>query len=335
MQIDIQNKKVDTIRNTFSHLQRRLGDKPASRYQEATYDVQPTVNFHYRPTWQPQYELYDERRTAIGMEDWYALLDPRQYYYGAYVTNRAKLQEMADRNFTFVEKRGLLSCMTAEAKQKILKFIVPLRHFEWGANMNNAHICAMGYGTAITAPAMFHAGDRLGIAQYITRIGLLLGENETAALEQAKQDWLDKDFWQGLRKAVEDSFVLEDWFELFVAQNFVMDGFVHPFFFDYFERTLDEQGGMIEGMLTEFMSVWYAESARWVDAQLKVAAKESADNSERLAGWVTAWSQRIETAMRPLAQMAMENGEATLAEIKSALCKRAEKINLDIQAVSK
>ena len=120
MHIDIKTKNVETIRNTFSHIVRRLGDKPASRYQEATYDIQPTHNFHYRPTWQPQYELYDERRTAIKMDDWYKFLDPRQYYYGAYVMNRAKMQETADQNFTFVEKRGLLTLMPDEVKQSIL-----------------------------------------------------------------------------------------------------------------------------------------------------------------------------------------------------------------------
>lgn len=330
MHIDIKSKNVETIRNTFSHIVRRLGDKPASRYQEATYDIQPTHNVHYRPTWQPQYKLYDERRTAIKVDDWYKFLDPRQYYYGAYVMNRAKLQETADQNFTFVEKRGLLALMPEDVKQKVLQLVLPLRHFEWGANMNNTQICAMGYGAAITAPAMFQAGDRLGIAQYITRIGLLMGENEVGVLDQAKQDWLEKEEWQGLRKAVENSFVLEDWFELFVAQNFVMDGLIHPFFFDRFEQNLNEKGGTAQGMLTEFMSSWYEDSTRWVDAQLKVAAQESEENAKLLVDWINKWMVQTEEAITPLAQMALDNGDEVLAEVKAALIKRAEKVGIKI-----
>lgn len=330
MHIDIKTKNVETIRNTFSHIIRRLGDKPASRYQEATYDIQPTHNVHYRPTWQSQYKLYDERRTAIKMDDWYKFLDPRQYYYGTYVMNRAKMQETADQNFTFVEKRGLLTLMPDEVKQKVLSLVLPLRHFEWGANMNNTQICAMGYGAAITSPAMFQAGDRLGIAQYITRIGLLLGENEISVLDQAKQDWLEKEEWQGLRKAVEDSLVLEDWFELFVAQNFVMDGLIHPFFFDRFEQDLNEKGGTAQGMLTEFMSAWYEDSTRWVDAQLKVAAQESEENAKLLVGWINKWMVQTEEAIAPLTRLAMDNGDEVLAEVKSALIKRAEKINIKL-----
>ena len=324
MTLDIQSRKTATVRNTFTHIAKRFGDKPASRYQEATYDVQPTDNFHYRPTWQPEFELYDERRTAVKMDDWYKLSDPRQYYYGAYVGARAKMQEGAERNFAFVEKRGMLNAMPDAAKRKILSFIVPLRHFEWGANMNNSQICALGYGTAITAPAMFHAGDRLGIAQYITRIGLLAGENEAAVLEQAKQEWLEKKRWQGLRKAVEDSFVVEDWFELFVLQNFVMDGLTHPLFFERFERELDEQGGAALGMLTEFMSVWRAEATRWVDAQLKTAAAESKANAKLIGGWIDSGLREVEAALRPLAKEAMDKGADALAEVKAALSQRAE-----------
>ncbi|MFK8068530.1 MAG: aromatic/alkene monooxygenase hydroxylase subunit beta [Gammaproteobacteria bacterium] len=330
MHIDIKSKNVETIRNTFDHIKERFGDKPASRYQEATFDLQPTANFHYRPTWQPQFELYDVRRTAVVMEDWYKLTDPRQFYYASYVMNRARLQESADQNFTLIEKRGLLDLMPDTVKQKILNYVLPLRHYSWGGNMNNTQICAMGYGTAITAPAMFHAADHLGIAQYITRIGLLIGENEVEILDQSKKDWVEKQQWQGLRKAVEDSFVLEDWFELFVVQNFVMDGLIHPLFFNHFEAQINKEGGTAESMMTGFMADWYKETTRWVDAQLKVAASESEQNNKLITGWINKWLSVLEDALLPLATGALDDGDAIMAEIKSALVKRAEKINIKL-----
>ena len=56
MQIDIKTADIKPIRNTFDHVAKRLGkDKPASRYQEATYDIQPETNFHYRPLWDPEH----------------------------------------------------------------------------------------------------------------------------------------------------------------------------------------------------------------------------------------------------------------------------------------
>ena len=51
MTIEIKTSTMKPVRNTYAHIQRRFGDKPATRYQEATYDVHSTHNFHYKPLW--------------------------------------------------------------------------------------------------------------------------------------------------------------------------------------------------------------------------------------------------------------------------------------------
>jgi phenol hydroxylase P1 protein len=175
---------------------------------------------------------------------------------------------------------------------------------------------------------MFNAADRLAMAQYVTRIGLLLTGNETGVLDDAKATWLDNEVWQGLRRVVEDSFVIEDWFELFLAQNFVMDGMVHPLFFDRYEQKLNRQGGTAQAMLTEFMSIWYAETCRWVDKQLTVAAAESDANRELLTQWYSQWTARVSEALAPLAQEMLDDGREVLADIQSQLEARASKIGI-------
>lgn len=262
MTLDIKSVDIKPKRETFGHVERRIGvGKSATRYEEATYDLQPTVNFHYRPTYNPKYELYDTDKTAIKMDDWYKLLDPRQYYYSNYVMTRAKQQEVAEQNFIFIEKRDLLSVMPQEVKNEILDFVLPLRHYEWGANMNNLQLVSESYGAAFASAAMFHAEDRLGNAQYITKIGLMISENETAVLDKGKEVWLNDSSWQPLRKVVEDSFVLEDWYELHLAQNLIMDGFIQPLFFNIYEQELNARGGSAQGMMSEFITTWFEESS--------------------------------------------------------------------------
>ena len=331
MQIDIKSKTLEPVRLTFTHVAARIGDnKPASRYQEATFDVQPTEHFHYRPTWQPEHQLYDPARTALVMEDWYKFLDPRQYYYGAYCMARAKQQEAADQSFKTAEKRGLIEAMPEKARQGILQFIVPLRHYEWGANMNNTQICAMGYGAAITAPAMLNAGDRMGNAQYITRTALLLSGNDKEVLDQARADWVDQDIWQGLRRVVENSLVVEDWFELFVAQNLVMDGLVHPLFFDDYAGRLASDGGAVFVSLSEFIFDWYGEATRWTDKQIAVACAESAANKALVSGWFKDWLSQSEAALAPLADAMFGDGTSALASARDKLLARASKAGIEI-----
>jgi len=331
MNIDLQAREITPLRQTYAHVARLIGgDKAASRYQEATLGAQPEVNFHYRPTWDPAHELFDKRRSAIVLADWYALRDPRQFYYGTWTMTRARQQDAMESSYQFVESRGLLTALPDDVAWKSLDVLLPLRHAAWGANMNNASICAYGYGTAFTAPAMFHAMDNLGVAQYVTRLGLTVSGPE--ALDDAKQAWLASPHWQVLRRYVEDSFVVKDPFELFVVQNLVLDGLLYPLVYGRFvDDHVTIKGGTAVAMLTSFMPEWHDESARWVDAVVKVAAAESDANRALLTQWARSWADRAQAALAPIAQLALgEAGADELAGVRAELDARCRKAGLAV-----
>jgi phenol/toluene 2-monooxygenase (NADH) P1/A1 len=327
MQIEIRTLKVEPQRQTYAHVARRFGDKPATRYQEATYDIQPTANFHYRPTWAPEFELYDARRTQVRMQDWYALKDPRQYYYGAYVAARARQQEAAEGAFDLVERRGLLAGLPFEWQERLIAGLLPLRHVEWGANMNNTLCADYGYGTAITQACTFCAMDRLGIAQYLSRIGLALDGNTGVALERAKQAWLESPAWQPLREVVEDLFVIQDWFETFVAQNLVLDGLLYPLVYQHFDASAAQQLGASLAMLTDFTQQWQVDHVKWVDATIRTVTAESEHNQQLVARWAERHADRVLVALYPLATLLLDDGaSAALDEIGAQFAARLAKI---------
>lgn len=332
MQVDIKTTSITPLRQTFSHVARRIGgDKPASRYQEATFDLQPTANFHYRPLWQPALEIYDVRRTHVVMKDWYALRDPRQYYYGAYTIVRSRQQEATEKNIDFVEKRGLLAQLPPVIKEQLRFALVPLRHVEWGANANNCYITAYGWGTAITQATMFHAMDRLALAQYLSRIGLLLDDNSGESLTQGKALWLQHPAWQPLRRLVERLMTRRDWFELFVAQNLVLDGLLHPLMFRLYEQRMAAVVGPGLSLVTDFMTTWFDESMRWVDAVIKTAAAESSANAALLGEWVHGWTAAVQDAQASLADQVFGAEAATVIEhVNSAFKARVAKLGLSI-----
>lgn len=330
MNIDIKTAHIEPRRQTFGHVARRLGaDRAASRYDEATLDLQPTDNFHYRPQWEPQFEIYDPAKTAIKMADWYAFRDPRQYYYATYNIARANMQQATEQNFAFVEKRDLLAQIDPAWLKLVKEYLLPARHAEWGANMNMTAICERGYGTAITAPCIFSAADHLGMAQIVSRIGLMIDGGTGDSLAAAKTSWLEAPYWQGLRRVLENSFVVKDWFELFVAQTLALDGAVHGLVFGAFDRAGQPHGATGLSMLTEFMVDWADEHGRWADAQIKVAAAESADNKALIKGWADTWIADTVAAARPLAAHVLgAEGETALAGVRSALEARTQKIGL-------
>lgn len=331
MEIDLRTVAIKPVRQTFDHIARRFGDKPATRYQEGTYDLQQTVRFHYRPMWEqkPELEIFDKRRTKVQMKDWYALKDPRQFYYGAYTIARSRQQDAAESSFDMVEERGLTELIPAEIKQIAFDILVPLRHAEWGGNMGNSFIAAYGYGTAITQPALYHAMDHLAVAQYLTRIGLVLGGPE--ALDVAKDAWMNAGIWQPMRQHVENVLVVQDWFEIFVAQNLVLEGLTYPLIYDYLDGEFSANGGTAISMMTRFMGEWSLETAKWVDAQIKVAAAESPENKALISDWVKQYRIPVLAALSQLANRAFAGkAESVLAEVAAQFDARCTKLGLSV-----
>jgi phenol hydroxylase P1 protein len=270
------------------------------------------------------------------MNDWYAFKDPRQYYYGTYTITRSRQQDAMEKNIEFVSKRHLLSDLPDDVKAHIAALMVPLRHVEWAANTNNCFVTGYGWGTAITQATMFHSMDRLGIAQYLSRLGLLLDGNQGTSLLEGKERWLNNPIWQRLRRMVEDTMVVKDWFETYVAQNVVLDGLLYPLFYRHIDQHLSQQYGTGLGMLNEFASTWFDESSRWVDSTLKTAASESTANATLLGQWIEKWRPQVLDALQPLAVEALGAGEAesALREIAEAFDARVSKQGVSIASAS-
>lgn len=330
MQMDLRTVSITPLRQTFGHLARRMGaDKPASRYVEATMDLQPVENFHFRPTWEPELDIFDPARTRITMKDWYALKDPRQYYYGAWTQARGRMQETAEGDFELVDELGLAAAYPSAGKDKAFKVLLPLRHAAWGSNINKAYVSAYGYGIAISQAACYASMDQLGIAQYVTRLGMAFGDIE--ALAEAKQAWLNAPEWQELRRYTEDLMVEKDWFEVMVAQDFALEGLLYPLVYERFNDQLNAAYGPVFSMLTRFQREWYGETCKWTDAVLKAAAADNPENKDRLATWIAGWRERAIRALEPIARLAFgSDAPVVMEEAVATLNARAAKAGIPL-----
>ena len=241
------------------------------------------------------------------MEDWYKPLDPRQFYYATYNIARANMNQAVERNFAFIEERGLIEKLSAEAKAQIERGLLPLRHLHWGSNMNMTEITQRGYGTAVTAPCIFSAGDHLGMAQIISRIGLELDGQTGASLDKAKETWLGDAAWQGARRLIEDTFVERDFFQLYVAQTLAVNGVLFDMVYKHADAAWRE-GALPVAMLTEFMSDWRAEEGRWSDHVVKTVAAESEANKTLVSEWASHWIDRAIEAAKPLSDALLNDG---------------------------
>jgi phenol hydroxylase P1 protein len=302
VQYELRYRVVEPKRQSYQNLVDRFGDQPASRYLEATVDVEPRENFHYRPTWVADRELYDERYSALRLADPYAFTDPRQFYYTPYVTNRAALHDTFGRTLTYLEDRGLLARLPRAWRDVLRSVVVPLRHYESGAQLVSVAGARFAYGTSLEQCCTFAAFDRIGNAQMLSRVGIALAAGMSDVLTTAKQQWLSADHLQPLRRLVEEIMVVEDWAEGILAVDLV-DSYLYPLVY----RGLDERalldGAGAYSLFAQHLSTWYADQRRWLDA-LTVAWRadpvNGPANERHLARVDATWRPRAERAVDAL-----------------------------------
>lgn len=328
MAVEIKTRAIKPIRHTYSHIARRFGDKPATRYQEASFDIEAKINFHYRPLWDPQRTLNDNSRTAVIMADWYAVTDPRQFYYSSYVASRAKMQESANGSYSFCEKRGVVEKLDESLKEELLRILVPFRHMELAGNMNNCKVAGDAVAATVAQMHIYTAMDRLGMGQYLSRIALLIDGSTGNALDQSKEYWMSDPIWQPLRRLAEDTLVIEDWFELTLVQNLLIDGLMFPLVYHLYDDVIQRRGGASLSLLTEFMRDWHKESQRWVNAMCKTVCHESEKNKEMLESWISLWLPSITKAFSGVVN---EIGDISgFEQIEVDLHERIKKIGLSV-----
>lgn len=326
MTLEIKTSNLAPIRQTYAYIERRFGNKPATRYQEVSFDVQATTNFHYRPLWKPDKTLNDKTHTALQMQDWYVFKDPRQFYYGAYVQHRARLQDTAESNYAFFEKRFLVENISEDVKQKIITCLLPFRYVEQTANLHMMSGSAYGYGTVITQACIFAAMDRLGMAQYISRIGLALDGNTGESLQQAKEAWMNDAAWQPLRKLCEQSLTEQDWFKLYVLQNLLIDSCIQSLVYGQFDQILVENGARDVAMLTEFMQDCLTDLRKWSDPVFKLAIAESEENKALIQGWIAELLPQVQEAFSAWAGLAL--GDSNIEQAVALITERSKKAGL-------
>jgi phenol hydroxylase P1 protein len=241
VQYELRTQVIEPPRKTFTHLVERYGDRPASRYEEGSIGIQPKENFHYRPLWDPAHDIYDEAFSAFRLTDPYSFTDPRQYYYAPYVTSRAAMADAVASTLDYLDKRDLLSRMPDAWSALMGELLVPLRHYESGAQMVSCDIARFGFGTTITQCAAYAAFDRIGNAQAVSRIGIALDGGTAALLGEAKTRWVEDASLQGLRRYMEELFLEKDWGKALIRLD-VLDRLIYGLFFGHLDDAAIDAG---------------------------------------------------------------------------------------------
>jgi len=116
---------------------------------------------------------------------------------------------------------------------------------------------------------------------------------------------------------------------LFVAQNLVMDGWLHPFLYTHVEQKASKESGAFFGLSSKLQKDWSAETVRWVDAMVKAAIGDSDANRQLVAGWVAHYTARTREAVDALAAGVFgDEAGSVISVIDETFAARLKKIGL-------
>jgi phenol hydroxylase P1 protein len=315
MGYELRTNVVDPERNTFSYLVDRFGDRPATRYQEASFNVQPTENFHYRPTWDPDRELYDPNYTALRLTDPYAYTDPRQYYYTPYVANAADRYESFAQTLKYIEDRRLLDRLPENWHTVLTGFLLPLRHYESGAQLISLNASRFAFGTTVEQPMTFAGFDRIGNAQLISLIGLATAGGAGDTLTDAKKNWLYAPQLQGLRRLMEELLVEPDWAAGLLGLDLV-DEQLYPLLFEHLDERALYRNATAYSLLARHFNDWYGNHRKWLVALIKAWTKDpqhGESNAKALGEIADRWYPRACAAVHTFAAELAEMAGSTTA----------------------
>jgi phenol hydroxylase P1 protein len=304
VEYELRQQVIEPRRKTFQNLIDRYGDKPASRYEEGSIDIQPTENFHYRPLWRPEKELYDETYSVFRLTDPYSFRDPRQFFYAPYVTSRAALHEAFGKSLEYLGERDLLGRLSEPWKELLAGIVLPLRHYESGAQLISVEGARFAYGSTISQCLTYAAFDRIGNAQMLSRIGIALGGGSAELLGGAKLDWMERGALQGLRRIVEELLVEDDWATGVIAIDLV-DRLLYPVLYRHLDEVALLEGAGAYSLLAQHFAGWFADHRRWLD-QLYLSwvsdPNHGPTNAAALARLVDVYLPQAKAAVAGIAQ---------------------------------
>jgi len=325
VQFELRTQVIEPQRKTFQHLIDRYGDRPASRYEEGTIDLQARVNYHYRPLWDPSKEIYSPDYSALKLTDAYSFVDPRQFYYAPYVTARADLHEAFGATLAYLDKRGMFQRLPAAWSSLFQDVVLPLRHYEAANQMIASGAARYGWGTSITQCFAYAAFDRIGNAQILSRAGISFGGGTAESLDLAKRTWLEDEAFQPLRKHVEEMLVEKDWGVAMVASD-VTDRLIYGLFYTALDDAALNAGAASYSLVAQHLSQWFTDQRRWFDALYKawVSDPELGEANKALLGSIV--STTLATALAALQPVAAKADGLVDAGAAASLATAAEQI---------
>lgn len=253
--------------------------KTKNEYEVVTVRQQPYLHGQYRHIYDERdYDIYDPRYTRLKCSDWEAFRDPKKYWYTSYVRDRKKLSEEVENAFQMVTNLELIEALPEKWVNAVRDIYTPLRHLEYGENVQMQYVIRYALGTPIEQCATFQAYDKVGRAQWISTWAMNMQEHHGEFLQHGKEVLLNEPSYQLLRRYVEEMLITDDWAEVLVAQNLTLDLLLGNLMYVHFTEKAKQNGDIHLASLNlqiDKQNKWHAD---WAFTLFHLLANDPAES---------------------------------------------------------
>jgi toluene monooxygenase system protein E len=238
--------------------------------------------------------------------DWEHFRDPRETTYSRYVERQHEREIFVDGLFESIERSGSDRRLDPAWVGTLAAFLAPLRYPYHALQMGAAYLGQLAPSGKLVVVLAFQAADEIRRIQRIAYRMRQLQTTHPGFGEGSRDAWQHDPRWQPLRRVVEELLVTWDWAEGFAALCLVvkplLDELATTALGRAAERAADDALARMLGSLDEDC-VWHRE---WTAAMARLLP------GPPLREAVDRWRPRAHAAVRALAPLLREDGEAVI-----------------------
>jgi methane monooxygenase component A beta chain/propane monooxygenase small subunit len=284
-----------------------------SEYEDLTLHTQPDPSIYAIQGWLTRFadgrEPWTPASTALKSTDWWAFQDPSKQWQRTYVATQAEQERSLDRIVEGARTEGLFTDFDETWAKTILgKYYAAYACLEYGLFRCFAYAQREALSATAGNVCIFNAADKIRHAHAITLYGMDLAEVVPGFSDaDAKTVWLEDPVYQGARKLVEGLMASQDWGEVVIGTNLVLE----PLFgalarVQFFSRFAPRNGDAVTPTILSTVEHDWHRNLKWTKEFVNVLLRDpehGASNKKVIAGWIATWLPYARAASQDFAAL--------------------------------
>ncbi len=264
----------------------------ATIYEDVTVDTQPSVHRHLTRGWPVSFEdgrgTWDDGSTALRSPDWFAFRDPGEQWERTFYQQGSAAEQQIDGAIRAAAREGLLADYDpawVEFLRGFLQIPAFVNHGVWLATATIARACL---SDTVAHCVCLQAAMKQRAAQATVLYAMDLEQHfGDFALQDARTAFIRRPEWQPTRRYLEQLTATEDWGEVIVAANLVLE----PVLGTLLRREIGVRAAAAHGdTITPTLARVETQEWEWVRAWSSALAHFLLPaNHEQLGAWVAQW----------------------------------------------